>query len=77
MTAAVEPDHRVERIPEEYAGQRVDKVLARLFPQYSRSTQQQWLKQGRVLVDDDIPSQKDKVLGGESVDLPCLTRPRG
>ena len=69
MTAAVGPDHRVERIPEEYAGQRVDKVLARLFPQYSRSTLQQWLKQGRVLVDDDIPSQKDKVLGGESVDL--------
>ncbi len=62
-------DHRVEQIPDEHAGERVDKVLARLFPQYSRSTLQQWLKQGRVLVDDDIPSQKDKVHGGETVDL--------
>lgn len=67
--ASVEPGHRLEHIPDEYAGQRIDKVLARLFPQYSRSTLQQWLRQGRVLVDDDIPSQKDKVHGGESVDL--------
>lgn len=64
-----DPGHRIDRIPDEYAGQRVDKVLARMFPNYSRSTLQQWLKQGRVLVDDDIPSQKDKVHGGESVDL--------
>jgi len=63
------PDHRVDHIPDEYAGERVDKVLARLFPQYSRSALQQWLRQGRVLVDDDIPSQKDKVHGGETVDL--------
>lgn len=63
------PDHRLEHIPEEHAGERVDKVLARLFPQYSRSTLQQWLKQGRILIDDDIPSQKDKIHGGESVDL--------
>ncbi len=61
--------HRLDHIPEEHAGERVDKVLARLFPQYSRSTLQQWLKQGRVLIDDDIPSQKDKIHGGESVDM--------
>lgn len=60
---------RLDCIPAEYAGQRVDKVLASLFPQYSRSALQQWLKQGRVLVDDDILSQKDKVHGGESVEL--------
>lgn len=42
-------------------------MLARLFPQYSRSALQQWLKQGLILVDDDIPSQKDKIHGGESV----------
>lgn len=68
-SGAAESDHRVEQIPDEHAGERVDKVLARLFPQYSRSTLQQWLKQGRVLLDDDIPSQKDKVHGGETVDL--------
>jgi len=61
--------HRLDAIPEAYAGQRLDKVLAALFPQYSRSALQQWIKEGRVLVDDDIPSQKDKIHGGESVDL--------
>lgn len=68
-TVAAESVHRLDGIPDEYAGQRVDKVLASLFPQYSRSTLQQWLKQGRILVDDDILSQKDKVHGGESVEL--------
>jgi 23S rRNA pseudouridine1911/1915/1917 synthase len=67
--ASPDPGHRVDHIPDEYAGQRVDKALARLFPQYSRSALQQWLKQGRILVDDDIPSQKDKVHGGETVEL--------
>lgn len=61
--------YRVDSVPEEHAGQRVDKALARLFPQFSRSTLQQWLKQGRILVDHDIPSQKDKILGGEVVEL--------
>ncbi len=65
----------MDSIPEQYAGQRVDKVLASLFPQYSRSTLQQWLKQGRVLLDDDIPSQKDKVQGGESVELAAPDAP--
>lgn len=67
--ATAESAHRLDTIPREYAGKRVDKALALLYPQYSRSALQQWLKQGRVLVDDDIPSQKDKVLGGESVEI--------
>ncbi|MBS1269086.1 MAG: Ribosomal large subunit pseudouridine synthase D [Gammaproteobacteria bacterium] len=66
---SVDSFHRLDRIPDEYAGRRVDKVLAVLFPQYSRSTLQLWLKQGRILIDDDIPSQKDKIHGGESVEL--------
>jgi len=72
---AAQPNHRLDCIPDEYAGQRLDKVLARLFPQYSRSTLQQWLKQGRILVDDDIPSQKDKIHGGESVELSAPDAP--
>jgi len=60
---------RVDRIPAEYAGQRVDKALARLFPEYSRSTLQRWLDQGRILLDEDIPRRRDKVHGGESVEL--------
>ncbi|HSH40797.1 MAG TPA: 23S rRNA pseudouridine(1911/1915/1917) synthase RluD [Arenicellales bacterium] len=60
---------RAAQIPDELSGERVDKALARLFPQYSRSALQQWLRQGLILVDDDIPAQKDKVHGGETVEL--------
>lgn len=50
-------------------GQRVDKVLASLCAEHSRSSIQNWIKQGLVLVDEEAPSQKDKVLGGESIEI--------
>ena len=56
-------------VPNSYYGMRVDKVLALLFPDYSRTALQKWLKEGLVLVDDEIPSQRDKVQGGEHVEL--------
>ncbi len=48
---------------------RLDKALAVLFPQYSRSTLQKWLKQGLVVIDDELPAQRDQVQGGEMVEL--------
>lgn len=50
-------------------GQRLDKALSTLLEHYSRSTIQSWIKQGLVLVDDETSKQKDKVLGGESIDI--------
>lgn len=50
-------------------GQRVDKVLATLCADYSRSAIQNWIKQGLVLVDEENPRQKDKVLGGETIEI--------
>ena len=48
---------------------RLDKALAILFPDYSRSTLQKWLKQGLIEVDEEIPSQREQVHGGEQVEL--------
>jgi 23S rRNA pseudouridine1911/1915/1917 synthase len=39
------------RVPDELGGARLDKVLAQLFPAYSRSRLQSWIEAGRVLVD--------------------------
>lgn len=50
-------------------GQRIDKVLAVLCEGHSRSAIQAWMKQGLVLVDDENPRQKDKVFGGEFVEI--------
>ncbi len=50
-------------------GQRIDKVLATLCAEHSRSAIQSWIKQGLVLVDEENPRQKDKVVGGESIEI--------
>jgi len=49
------------------AGQRIDHVLATMFPDYSRSRLQKWLKLGQILVNGQVWSAKDKVAGGEVI----------
>lgn len=56
-------------IPDEWSGERVDQALAKLFPDYSRSRLQTWLKDGRILINGEVKRAKDKVLGGEAVKL--------
>ncbi len=57
------------QIPEEMAGMRLDQVLAELFSDYSRSKLQTWLKAGRVMINGAQLKAKDKVEGGESIEL--------
>ena len=59
----------ISEIPLACEGMRMDKALAVLFPDYSRSTIQKWIKQGLIVVDEEIPSQRDRVQGGERVEL--------
>ena len=47
----------------------MDKVLAGLFSGYSRARIQQWIRDGLVLLDDEVPRQKDKVVGGEQAEI--------
>lgn len=56
-------------VPDDMIGQRIDKVLAELCQDYSRSTIQSWIKQGLVMMDDELPKQKDKVYGGEQLEV--------
>jgi len=57
-------------IPYEMAGYRLDKALADLFPDYSRSRLQQWIREGQVRVDNVIKQRnRDKVQGGEKIQL--------
>jgi 23S rRNA pseudouridine1911/1915/1917 synthase len=53
----------------ELAGKRLDQALAQLFPDYSRSRLQQWVKAGLVTLDGVTCRPRDKVLGGEWVAL--------
>jgi 23S rRNA pseudouridine1911/1915/1917 synthase len=56
-------------VPEDMVGQRLDKVLVVLCETYSRSTIQSWIKQSLVTVDDEQARQKDKLLGGELLEI--------
>jgi len=56
-------------IPFEHAGQRLDQVLAGLLSEYSRTRIKDWIETGQVLVNGDKLRPKDKVLGGERVEV--------
>ncbi|MDD5035698.1 MAG: pseudouridine synthase, partial [Methylococcaceae bacterium] len=51
------------------SGMRLDQALAELFPDYSRSKLQSWIKDGCALLDGAVLPPKHKVLGGEKVEL--------
>ena len=56
-------------IPDRARGERLDKVLTAVFPPYSRSQLQLWIRQGRVTIQGRIPQGRQLVSGGEAVRL--------
>lgn len=59
-------------IPYEMGGQRLDQCLAELLPDFSRSRLQQWIKDELVWVDGRVRRPRDKVMGGERVEVDAL-----
>lgn len=58
-----------KNVPDELAGQRLDRALAKMFPDYSRSRLKSWLIAGAITVDGESPRPRDPVQGGERVEL--------
>jgi 23S rRNA pseudouridine1911/1915/1917 synthase len=56
-------------IPTEYGGMRLDQVLARMLPEYSRSRLQEWVTQGQVTLNGEPATTKQKVWGREVVEV--------
>lgn len=61
--------HHQLTIPFDHAGQRLDQVLAELLEGYSRTRIKEWIDAGEVLVNGAILRPKDKVVGGEHVEI--------
>jgi 23S rRNA pseudouridine1911/1915/1917 synthase len=57
------------RVPTEHGGLRLDQVLVKLLPEYSRSRLQDWVTQGLVTVNGTAGSVKQKVWGGEAISV--------
>jgi 23S rRNA pseudouridine1911/1915/1917 synthase len=56
-------------LPEEVQGLRLDQALARALPQYSRARLQSWIEAGAIQVDGRRLRAKDKVVGGERIQI--------
>ncbi len=57
-------------IPHDALGERLDMAIVPLFPEYSRSRIQKWIKEGNVSLDGVVWTKpKQTVLGGEQVSL--------
>ncbi|MGA7812232.1 RluA family pseudouridine synthase, partial [Caballeronia sp.] len=56
-------------VPDEYAGERLDKVMARLFPEFSRSRLQTWIDAQRVVVDGAPAKIRQPVPLGATITL--------
>ena len=59
-------------IPKKCRGARLDKALASLMTEYSRSSLQSWIDESRILVNDRLAKRRQIVNGGErvSIDIP-------
>ncbi|MGQ0697979.1 MAG: 23S rRNA pseudouridine(1911/1915/1917) synthase RluD [Panacagrimonas sp.] len=64
------------RVPEDFAGQRLDAVAAKLFPDWSRSRLQDWMAQGRLRVNGvAVTRTRTPVSGGDLLDLDPVAEP--
>lgn len=64
-----QPEKRQFQLSTDVYGQRLDQVAAVLLPEYSRSRLQQWIKQGKILLNGELCKPKTKVIGGETLQV--------
>jgi 23S rRNA pseudouridine1911/1915/1917 synthase len=65
--SAPTPTPTVLRLSGEDAGERIDRVLARRCPEFSRSALQRWIEQGRVEQAGEVISRKTKAIEGAEI----------
>jgi 23S rRNA pseudouridine1911/1915/1917 synthase len=65
-------EKQIMSIPDDFAGLRLDRALARMFPEYSRSRLKEWLLAGAIEVEGGPKRPRDAVSGGEVVTMQPL-----
>ena len=56
-------------VPQACSGMRLDQALALLYPDYSRSRLQKWIKDGQVTVDQEPKRPRDPVTEGQLIEI--------
>ncbi len=60
---------KVAIVSDELGGSRFDQALVDLFPEYSRSRLAEWIRSGRATLDGAQVKPRQRVAGGERVEL--------
>ena len=63
-----------DEVPEDLAGNRLDKIAANLFPRYSRARLQSLIKEGKLLVNGKESRAKDRLQSGDRIDVAVETQ---
>ncbi|SMF42968.1 ribosomal large subunit pseudouridine synthase D [Alteromonadaceae bacterium Bs31] len=61
-------------VPLDKCGCRLDQFAAEMFPQYSRSRLQQWIREGNLTLDGRTVKPNAKLAGGELISLLAVER---
>ena len=56
-------------VPDALSGLRADQALAQLFPQYSRTRIQGWIRAGAATLDGAAVRARDRIMGGERISI--------
>ena len=76
MTSHARAISRSATVPPELGGQRVDRVAAELFGEFSRVVLGRWIQEGALTVDGATVKSKTRLFGGERLVLEALVAPR-
>jgi len=76
LTQHIQIIRRSATVPPELGGQRVDRVAAELFDEFSRVLLSRWIQDGALTVDGAVVKPKSRVVGGERIDLDAELLPR-
>lgn len=64
-------------VPSSMSGMRFDQVASELFPDFSRSRLQSWIRDGQLTLDGHTVKPKEKVIGGEQLELKAELEAQG
>ena len=58
-----------KNVPKSLANNRLDKVAASLFPDFSRTQIKKWILDGRILINGDLSKPKDMTVNRDNISI--------
>jgi 23S rRNA pseudouridine1911/1915/1917 synthase len=77
LTDYIDLIEQTATVAPEDCGRRLDQIAAEMFPEFSRSRLQQWIKSGDLQVNGQQLPPKQKLLGGEQLSISVELKAEG